>query len=98
MISSPNGKRKCCKCVFAAALDHFRHLLTFWHDSVFLGRPSEMPRLDWTPFVRVVYVGYGPNTVSESMVSNTKLSDFFCAHRAPGRELSEFLSACFLCA
>ena len=40
----------------------------------------------------------GPNTVSESTVSNTELSEFFGAHRVPGRELSEFLSAYYLCA
>ena len=38
----------------------------------------------------------GPNTVSESTVSNTKLSELFCPHQVPGRELSECLSA-FLC-
>ena len=38
-------------------------------------------------------LGNGPNTVSESTVSNTELSEFFCPHRAPGRGLSEFLSA-----
>ena len=38
-----------------------------------------------------------PNTVSGSTVSNTELSEFFCPHRVPGRELSEFLSAYFLC-
>ena len=37
-------------------------------------------------------------TVSESTVSNTELSEFFCCpHRVPGRELSEFLSAYYLC-
>ena len=40
----------------------------------------------------------GPNTVSESTVSNTELSEFFGPHRVPGRELSEFLSAYYLCA
>ena len=35
----------------------------------------------------------GPNTVSESLVSNTELSELFCLRRVPGRELSEFLSA-----
>ena len=40
----------------------------------------------------------GPNTVSESTVSNTELSEFFGPHRVPGRELSEFLSAYHLCA
>ena len=43
-------------------------------------------------------LGDGPNTVSESTVSNTELSEFFfCPHRVPGRELSEFLSAYYLC-
>ena len=40
------------------------------------------------PFVR-----NGPNTVSGSTVSNTEITEFFCPHRVPGRELSEFLSA-----
>ena len=31
-------------------------------------------------------------------VSNRELSDFFGPHRVPGRELSEFLSAYYLCA
>ena len=38
-------------------------------------------------------IGDGPNAVSESTVSNTELSEFFCPHRVAGRELSEFLSA-----
>ena len=43
--------------------------------------------------------GDGPNTVSESTVSNTKLSEFLCPHRVPEGELSEFLSAYYyLCA
>ena len=42
--------------------------------------------------------GNGPNTVSESTVSNRELSEFFCPHRVSGRELSEFLSAYYLCA
>ena len=42
--------------------------------------------------------GNGQNPVSESTVSNTELSEFFGPHRVPGRELSEFLSACNLCA
>ena len=42
-------------------------------------------------------IGDRPNTVSESTVSNTELGEFFCPHRVPGRELSEFLSAYFLC-
>ena len=40
----------------------------------------------------------GPNKVSESTVSNTELSEIFGPHRVPGRELSEFLSAYYLCA
>ena len=35
----------------------------------------------------------GPNTVSESTVSNTKLCKLFAPRRVPGTELSEFLSA-----
>ena len=42
-------------------------------------------------------LGDGPNTVSESTVSNTELSELFGSHRVPGRELSEFLSAYDLC-
>ena len=30
-------------------------------------------------------------------VSNTELSEFFGPHQVPGRELSEFLSAYYLC-
>ena len=45
----------------------------------------------------LAYVGNGPNTVSESTVSNTELSEFFGTHRVPGRELSECLSAYYLC-
>ena len=41
-------------------------------------------------------VGDGPSTVSESTVSNTELGEFF-GPRVPGRELSEFLSAYYLC-
>ena len=42
------------------------------------------------------FFGGGPNTVSESTVSNTELSELFCSHRVPGREHSEFLSAYYL--
>ena len=34
---------------------------------------------------------HGSNSVSESMVSNTKLSESFGPHRVPGRDCSEFL-------
>ena len=43
-------------------------------------------------------LGNGPNTVSESTVSNTELSEFFGPHRAPRRKLSEFRSAYYPCA
>ena len=42
-------------------------------------------------------VGDGPNTASETTVSNTELSEFLCLHRVTGRELSQFLSADYLC-
>ena len=43
-------------------------------------------------------LGNGPNTVSESTVSDTELSEIFGPHQVAGRELSEFLLACYLCA
>ena len=46
----------------------------------------------------IARLGDGPNAVSESPVSNTQLSESFCPRRAPVRELSEFLSAYYLCA
>ena len=39
-----------------------------------------------------------PGSAQESTVSNTELSEFPGPHRVPGRELSEFLSAYYLCA
>ena len=42
-------------------------------------------------------IGDGPNTVSESTVSNTELIEFFGPHQLPGRELSELLSAYDCC-
>ena len=48
----------------------------------------------WSPSF---FFGDGPNTVSESTVSNTELSEFF-ARPSSGRELSEFLSTYSLCA
>ena len=41
--------------------------------------------------------GNGSNTVSGSTVSNTELSELFGAHWVSGSELSEFLSAYYLC-
>ena len=46
----------------------------------------------------VVYFRKRAETVSESTVSNTDLSEFFGPHRVPGTELSEFLLAYHLCA
>ena len=54
--------------------------------------PRQNDRLPRAPFF-----GNGPNTVSGSTVSNTELSEFFGSHRVRGRELSEFLSAYYLC-
>ena len=61
---------------------------------------SKRPGLDKELALRPpqTFVGNGPNTVSESTVSNTELSEFFCPHRVPGRELSELLSVYYLCA
>ena len=42
-------------------------------------------------------VGNGPNTVSESTVSRTELSEFFGPRRVPGRELSELFCQPFVC-
>ena len=42
-------------------------------------------------------IGNGPNTVSGSTASNTELTELFGAHWVPGSELSEFLSAYYLC-
>ena len=39
-------------------------------------------------------LGNGPNTVSESTVSNTDLSELFGPHRVLGRELSEAHHLC----
>ena len=50
-----------------------------------------------TCLIRIQTLGNGPNTVSWSTVSKTELSEFFGAHRVPGSELSEFLSAYYLC-
>ena len=43
-------------------------------------------------------IGNGPNTVSDSTVSNTELRSFLGHHRVPARDLSEFLSANDVCA
>ena len=59
---------------------------------------TKSPILGWAPKILENIFGNGPNTVSESTVSNTELNEFFCAHRAPKRELNELLSAYYLCA
>ena len=51
-----------------------------------------------TKCLMVPRFGDGPNTVSESTVSTHRTQWDFCPHWAPGRELSEFLSAYYLCA
>ena len=45
-----------------------------------------------TKNLKVLDFGNRPNTVSESTVSNTELSELFGSHPVPGRELSDFLS------
>ena len=54
----------------------------------------------WLPLPACCLVGDGRNTVSESTVSNTELSELIGPHCVPEREieLSEFLSAYYLCA
>ena len=56
------------------------------------GRSKASPEPRWLSLL-----GNGPNTVSGSTVSNTQLSEFFGPHQVLGRELSEFLSAYYLC-
>ena len=63
------------------------------HSSQKSSRGLSAPNLTiWLQF------GDGPNTVSESTVSNTELSEIFGPHRVPGRELSELARAYYLCA
>ena len=71
---------------------HFQKLPPDFSEVAFMWKSPDATHLGATSF------GNGPNTVSESTVSNTELSEFFGAHRVPGRELSEFLSAYYLCA
>ena len=47
--------------------------------------------------LRLPNIGGGPNTVSESTVSNTELSEFFCPHRVPGGESSVSSSQPIIC-
>ena len=61
-------------------------------------RPKGGGRSEFANLAHPQFVGDGPKTVSESTVSNTEHSEFFGPHRVPGRELSEFLSAYYLCA
>ena len=44
----------------------------------------------------ILRIGIGPKKVSECMVANTELSEFFGPHGVPGRELSEFFSAFYV--
>ena len=66
-----------------------RKHFAFWH----LG--SRRGQVGPVSFARLV--GGGPNTVSESTVSNTELSEFFRPHRLPGRS-SVSSSAYYMCA
>ena len=60
-------------------------------------RGSEVEEVARVRFCCLLSFGNGPNTVSESTVSNKELSEFFGPHRVPGRELSEFLCLVFVC-
>ena len=75
-----------CSLVFGPALENFP--LSLVENRAVAWIPSQTPS-PWT-------FGDGPTPFSESTVSNTELSEFFCPHRVPGRELSEFLSAYYL--
>ena len=66
-------------------------LLARWNRSDFCDLRLQCPS-------RSPEIGNGLNTVSESTVSNTELSEFFWAHWVLGSELSEFLSPYYLCA
>ena len=80
MTCQPGGPRHFHKCLadcLVAMQEHLVDVLLLPHDG----------------FLVFLNFGDGPNTVSESTVSNTELSEFFCSHRLPGKELSEFLSA-----
>ena len=68
-----------------------------WQGPTQLGPIQKQAQVQFLQFL-LPSLGNGPNTVSESTVSNTELSEFFYPHRVPGRELSELLSAYFLCA
>ena len=82
--------------VFSPEVPKYLFLKGFGTSGRKIGAPQKrqiQPRRIWPP-----KFGNGPNTVSGSMGSNTELSEFFGPHRVPGRELSEFLSAYYLCA
>ena len=59
-------------------------------------RQTASHSVKWTCHVQFE-LGDGSNTVSESTVPNTELGEIFSPHRAPGRELSELLSAYDVC-
>ena len=60
-------------------------------------KPGPVPGTNRPLLLNSAVFRNGPNTVSESTVSNSELSEFFGPHRVPGSELSEFLSAYYLC-
>ena len=76
----------------------FVHALSFSLEEGAQTRRIPLSEASKTGFGWALYIGDGPNTVSESTVSNTEPRKFFCPYRVPGRELSEFLSAYYLCA
>ena len=87
--------------------DFFADFLVGFFLLIFVGKVprkilQENPRENLPKFIQQkssnTFLQIGRGKVSESTASNTELSEFFGPHRAPGRELSEFLSAYYLCA
>ena len=68
-----------------------------------LGRPTDEGALRTSGRYHIAIANLarfrdGPNTISESTVLSTELSEFFWAPRVLGRDFSESLSAYYLCA
>ena len=61
-------------------------------------RRKKSPKVFWRAGKLTVQSETGRIRFRRVTVSNTDLSESFCPHRVPGRELSEFLSAYCLCA
>ena len=97
--------RKCqkyfrhCSTIFARhQFSPFGGLWFPWKRSMTMNYPFALAQVHESLVLRCPGIGDGPNTVSGSTVWNTELSEFFGAHWVPGSELSEFLSAYYLCA